>query len=424
MDLLSGYGSSSSDDENDRKGTSAAAAAAAVPAKQQELEAGAAYAAFAATKSDKETDASASSRKGRKILSLASVLPQHILDQLTKSQVQGDQLSDDDDNAGGDDNNASRVKTTTSATTTQLQAQQKGLSSFLSDLHNVAPTGAATSAQPALRQNPPLSTTQASSKKATLSNKRQRMGEAFLQSTTTTATVSSKNAVRDIHAEVVEVQHKTTAAATNTGVIGVTNKLKDPPPPAAATVPPSFVAAAPFLPAVAAPPHPHQEAPRPATDSAYPLPPETTAPPTTSSVDHRSSSRKRSRRELQRALRQGDLSALPDSNNDNEYGQIAMLQQQAPNAHVPAETYAPPLTSHGIRVAPTAMYDPHAGQAVVVGATTTEQTKGGGGRMLRGKNQIHQLMASAAQLELQRARAPTSSSSSSHRANAKTKYGW
>jgi hypothetical protein len=77
------------------------------------------------------------------------------------------------------------------------------------------------------------------------------------------------------------------------------------------------------------------------------------------------------------------------------------------------ETYAVP-SSGAVRVAPVRMYDPKAGTDVVQADVTGKQ---------RGKHQINQLLASAANLELQRARA-TGTGVKSKRADAKRKYGW
>jgi hypothetical protein len=133
-------------------------------------------------------------------------------------------------------------------------------------------------------------------------------------------------------------------------------------------------------------------------------------------VQETRASRKRSRKDLERVLRQGNLSAafdLPSSNTAGTTPPFVSLHQAHPEAYTPdPETYAVP--THGIRVAPTAMYDASAGTAVI------------GTNNSRGKNQIHQLLASAASLELQRARGlgTEKGKASSHRANAKTKYGW
>jgi hypothetical protein len=116
-------------------------------------------------------------------------------------------------------------------------------------------------------------------------------------------------------------------------------------------------------------------------------------------------SRKRSRKEMERALRHGNLDAVMDDS------QFVSLEQSQPDSYTPQpETYAVP--QYGIRVAATAMYDPSQGAAV------TGVKKG------RGKNQINHLMASAANLELQRARQGNSNIGKMHRANAKQKYGW
>ena len=89
---------------------------------------------------------------------------------------------------------------------------------------------------------------------------------------------------------------------------------------------------------------------------------------------------------------------------------------QQPQAYVPTDGAAAHVDTTGlVRMAATPMYDASQGQAVV--------GTGAGGR---GKNQINHLLASAANLELARARGMVAKpgGQNSHRANAKRKYGW
>jgi hypothetical protein len=120
-------------------------------------------------------------------------------------------------------------------------------------------------------------------------------------------------------------------------------------------------------------------------------------------------SRKRSRKDIERALRRGNLAAVDGAANLQE------MQQEDRSGYQPAEeTYAVPVD--GVRAVPTAMYDPSEGRAVT----------GYRGARARGRNQINQLMSAAADLELQRARglAAPSASAKAHRASAKRKYGF
>jgi hypothetical protein len=122
-----------------------------------------------------------------------------------------------------------------------------------------------------------------------------------------------------------------------------------------------------------------------------------------------SNSSKRSKRQLQKALRAGqfDAHALNDNNNVT----ITQMEQARPSAYVPQEeTYAVP--ANGVKVTTTQMYNPSAGTNVQADLN-----------LVKGKNQINHLMASAAQLELQQARG-AGSKANSQRAGAKRKYGW
>lgn len=348
MDLLGGYGSS--DDESTSSDVPPKANPSAAPPAATKVASKPAAPAFA---------------KGKKILSLSSVLPQHILERLTKSEVQGEMDSDDEDFA------KSKQATTKKPSSESRRGKDEGLSGLLSALHSAPTAGLIAKSVP----------------KAEV--KRESMGAAFLSSTTTTTTSKSKSTIRDIHVE--DVHSDDDESYVEEPV--VSRKRPAPAPPAPPVRRP--VSAAPRVaappPATAAPPvsEPYYQAP---VAAAAPLAPEAAAP-----------SRKRSRKDIERALRQGNLSAV----DDQVTTQIAQAQ---PNQYRPAEeTYAVP--QHGIKVAATAMYDPKAGAAVI--------GKGGG----RGKNQITHLMAAAANLELQRARNP-SQMGNTHRANAKQKYGW
>jgi hypothetical protein len=105
--------------------------------------------------------------------------------------------------------------------------------------------------------------------------------------------------------------------------------------------------------------------------------------------------------------------------DDREDGlQVQSMQQAQPDAYTPQEESYAAVAVHGVKVAPTAMYDPSDGQAVV--ETSIYGVK-------REMNQINQLMASAANLEQQRTQGiggTANQAGKTHRANAKSKYGW
>jgi hypothetical protein len=363
MDLLSGYGSSSDEEET---GTATATAAQVAENDSKVM--------TSSMRIQPETLTSKSQRKGRKILSLAAVLPQHIVDQLMKSQVQGD-----GDNSSDEEDEKRAATGTAKQAVTHSGARDQGISSLLSELSAARPsTGSVTTG----------------SKKKESTPQRERMGAAFLQKRS--VVVDAENEVRDIHRKEEEsyVQEPSTEQETSSTV---------PPPPTPAVS--SFRRAA--APSV------RIKNPAPVVTAAPVAPPQFSQqqqdelPP----PDDRAA-RKRSRREMERALRRGDFSAALQGNEH-----VASVDQAQPDAFTPEpETYAIP--QHGIKVVPTAMYDPSAGVATAVAP--------GAGKG-RGKNQIHHLMASAATLELQRARGLGPSGASAgkaHRANAKHKYGW
>lgn len=318
MDLLTGYGSSSDEDDNEdrvEKGNETKVTPA--EAKKQSV-----------------------NSKGKKVLALSAVLPQHILDRLTKN-----------DDFDSDDEGGVQRKEVPKKTTTKSGGKDEGLFSLLSELKSAKPA------------------------QATSSSSTTKMGAAFLSVTET----SVKGGVRNIHGEEAEV------------VVEAPARKMAPPVSAA--------------PRVSAAPPPRQrmvqEEPQqlpPSAVPAYQPHAEPTAPPS-----HQS--RKRSRKDIERELRQGNFDAVVDQSS------VVTIQQASPDSFIPQpETYAVP--QHGIKVATTAMYDPSQGAAV------------GGLNKGRGKNQINHLMASAASLELQRARQGNSNIGKVQRANAKQKYGW
>jgi len=118
--------------------------------------------------------------------------------------------------------------------------------------------------------------------------------------------------------------------------------------------------------------------------------------------------RKRSRQQMEKALRRGDLDAIAD--NEFEH-----LQQQAPDSYMlPQDQQHHQQQGHGIKVAPVAMYDTKQGQGVI----------GAAAGKARGKNQINYLMASAAAYEADQQVVTSAQKMKIYRTNAKQKYGW
>jgi hypothetical protein len=413
MDFLEGYGSSSDEEGKDPKQDETKAVSAAMLT-----------AVSAASSSPKPKPVTAATRRGKKIISLSAVLPQHILDQLTKAQVEGasDDSDDDDDGDDNDDKvnrkpnqlppaeSASASASASSAINSKSSnsAKDKGLSLLLSDLQ-AAPTQGFIGSKQKKTANP-----QTQSESDTKSVASEKMGAAFLSSTTTTSTTSvgepKQERVRDMHSH-----HSSSAETTNTRK-AAPSLPRVPAPRPAAPVRRPVVSAAPPVAAKAAPASQPPPAAYPVQQHQQQSYPDTTNTNTNTNTNTLQS-RKRSRKDLERALRQGNMDVVELDRDDGLT--VQSLQQAQPDAYTPAEASYAQAPAHGVKVAPTAMYDPSAGQAVV-GTSAAGSVK-------RGTNQINQLMASAANLEQQRTQGiggAANQAGKTHRANAKHKYGW
>ena len=306
----------------------------------------------------------AKARKGKKLLSLTAILPQHIADQLMKG---GDADGDDSEDEAPPKAVKQASKSTT-VTTTTTTSRDPGISSLLEDLQHSKPIVTST-------------------RKGLVGKKSSEpLGAAFLTTVTTTV-VDPNDEVRDIHNEPrVET-------------------VEDQPEEDEEDSKPSFkrVSLAPVPRRVKGPTPERDRDADFTTDSRFASAPSATSAVTVATqLDGTAAglpASKKSRQELERALRQGNFGALDSSRVEHLEQAIPSYQPQAPAA-------AP---THGIKVVPTAIYDPSAGGAVT-------------GR--RGKShQINQLLAQAASLEQARAQGQVKGPTS-HRANAKRKYGW
>lgn len=157
--------------------------------------------------------------------------------------------------------------------------------------------------------------------------------------------------------------------------------------------------------------HHHHQQQQHEKASVLPLPSTTTA---TTAVAAATAVPKKSRKEMERALRRGDIQSVWNDAN-------VQVQGVDPQSHAPvSSTTAASMdtTAPVLRNVMTHMYDPSTG-TTVGGASGI---KGGG------KNQINQLLAQAAHFERERAQQqhdnPQQSVAKLQRANAKRKYGW
>ena len=403
MDLLGGY--SSSDDDSD----------AGKPPKQIKTDAKpSSRSSLTAVAPQEEPSAN---KRGKKMISLAAVLPRHIFDQLTKSQVKGQGDDDDSDDDSDEERFALKRRQEAKAPTNTGLERDPELSSLLSELQSAPTAGFVASSflsKPKATQEP-LET----------------LGAAFVTATTRVERKSTKGqAVRNIHQDADTDMDAVMVEIVNKKVDGseseqATTTHRPTQSTVTSVAPNAIPLAAPRVfrpsaaPRVSAAPGWTEKSGAESSgvvSHAYPIGQETTGPiPYSDDADegfnkHNSNNpRKRSRKELERALRHGQLDAVE--------GDISV--QAETNLYNPsaASLSAAPPSEFGIRVAPTAMYDPS------IGGVAAGQARG------RGKNQINHVMAAAAQLEEHRRQqyqrdGSGAANGKTHRANAKQKYGW
>lgn len=417
------------------------------------------------------TSTAAQKKRGKKILSLHSVLPPHILEQLTKSQANGDDSSDDDDDDDWDaqnqntNNKKKQAKTNVNSNSNKKPAashhQDAGIASFLSALNSAKTTNKAAKAS-SYNTNASSSTAAVAMKKNEAPTS--QLGAAFLSVTSTTTTRTKKDG------------SSTATSNDNPGLLLNLPPASSPTGSDARQTPtgqgepssPSFyqplstsprtafhpfrttaanVSAAPPVPTVAsavasasassatttsirrpmnaaprydnrhrqpapaqAPPPMPMPAPTTAADISYHQSLPLAAPaadPAATAGNHRKNKRK-----LQKALRAGQLDQALGSSNNVDLN-VTQMDQAHPTEYVPQqETYSTP--ANGVQVVSTQMYNPKAGSDLQADAADLKA---------KGKNQINQLMQSAATFQLQQARGG-GAKVNNQRAGAKQKYGW
>ena len=393
MDLLGNY--SSSDDDDDSSSASERSKSPPTPiVKKSSLQPGTRPAAIpspkkpAAVKGNAKT---AGTRRGKKLISLHSVLPAHVLEQLTKSETAGsfEDSSDEEEETG---NSSSKAKSEAKGKA-KSASKDEGIASFLSALGSAKTNG------------------MLQSKKKIGAQDSGKLGAAFVSVTSTTTTRTKKDGTQSSTTVVNERSATPThQGESNTGSPSHYKPLSLSPRTAFHPFRTAGVAAAPPVPGqapsaaaaarIAAPPQPVAPAQPPTTTTAPAAFPDL-------DLDMQSGNSRSKKRQLQKALRAGNMDQVLAAG-----GNVTNVEQVDPTAFVPApETYAVP--QNGVRVVATQMYNPKVGGDVQVNA--------GSGRA-RGKNQINQLMASAANFELQQAR--SGQKTSNQRAGAKRKYGW
>ena len=373
MDLLGGYGSDDTTSSSDEDATPAAPPPSTVSPFQPPLS------AVASLKSSEPVESSRRTR-GKRLVSLHAVLPPYIFDQLTKDAATEGMDSDEEEEEAASQPTQDLKRHST------VIGKDEGLSSFLSELKSAPTTtfkGDGTAKKKPSSSGP--------------------LGRAFTTTQTVVVSRTKNEEVVDVHAKQSEpALHSNDSvsegdAQTTPKQSAYTSRPAAPQPLSSASVPrpdmSSHPIVSPRLPTMLT------EQPRQPSSQYQPEPDEEEP-----KIDPRLA-KKRSRKEMEKALRAGNLDAL--------HG-VATVEAEA-SVYVPQEETYRVVTSGITRVAPVGMYDPKAGSDVMqVGATGKQ----------RGKHQINALLASAASLELQRARAIGTSGGKSKRADAKRKYGW
>lgn len=387
MDLLGGYDSNSDSDSED-------IAPPKPPARRS------AHASKADVTNQKKKGAS--NRKGKKLLKLQAVLPDHIWNQLSNGNAQQDSDEEDEDGKKNNPKTKSKAKTPKGP---RLPGDNVDMTNLLDSLPKSKTGSTFLGGRSILGQDSNSTTIKAASAPSS------SLGSAFVTSTVETVRTkkSVPTAVRDIHSSKVN----TAVETVNEDGEEVADEQDETPKPRAMSLHPvaSSMPSVP-RPRMAAPPinNRARTAAR-AAASGYEQPAYPTLPiaqPHLQWQQHHptATNTKRSRkRQMEQMLRQGNLEGV--SSDVHLHGQDNVFE-------IPQDQQQASQQSHGIRVVPTSQYNPGAGAAAATVKISGKQ---------RGKNQMNALLASAASLEAQRARNPLPQQNI-HRSNAKRKYGW
>ena len=387
-------------------------------------------------------------KQNKRLLSLNAVLPSEIYERLTRSMQQQDSSSDDDDDeddgdnvqnnekvkgkGGVENNNRKKAsiafpnrnsKQNNDATKTNKKVQNKGIQSLLDDLKsNVASN----------KKEEHMKDSE---------EKEEKMGLAF----TNTLVTTMKKKKNDISNEVISIHDvkptKTSSIPVSTLMTPkstVPSSCFAPPLSKTSNVSPSYSNSAskqvsssnmiqrPMLkPGVSAAPLVSSES----SSSAIPMYPTYAQPQnnyaSVSSMTENNQKHdlqtKKSKRQMQQALRSGNFSELsPDLLTS-----IPNPTQSSSSSTVVLTT-GHQISSSKYNISNADIYDPKKGQMVsaVASGGSNGQLRG----KLRSKHQIHQLVQSARMLEANRRMQGSivigNSNASSRRADAKRKYGW
>ncbi|KAG7337566.1 hypothetical protein IV203_019821 [Nitzschia inconspicua] len=450
MDLLSGYDSNSDDSDGDSNQSPPNQSNIIPSTGKTIISAHVTNKSNNTTKPSTEMPSKKDKKRGKKILKLAAVLPEHIWNQLTgvaAATAEGEDTDDDEENNNTKDENDLATKQQQpppqqQKPNNQHQALTSDLQSFLQELsQSKASTAASILSSKAKEKNESTtilrvheeqeectinSDDHAAAAGATSCQDQQPLGFAFLSSTvqTTRRKRNSQNEdVQDIHAgsaTTTAITSKPSQASKGTDdpVRAKSNKLQSNEVPRPTASRSGLLRPAAPLTSHSAfydTNHHHhqqkqqQQAP-PATNN-HMLQSACTTP--ASAAGSNKASKKLSRkRQMEQLLRAGKIHEFEGDHDIDGEAHIYI----PPGAEAAA---GPSYQAHGVRVVPTTQYN--------VGAGTTVASTDISGRQ-RNKHQLNSLLASAASLEAHRMQNPhlgtASRSSSQHRASAKHKYGW
>lgn len=387
----------------------------------------------------RETNKSKDKKRGKKILKLAAVLPEHIWNQLTAGNVgDGDSDNEDEDpvaanretkmQSGKSMGNASKIEKPARRGNGSSNGKDTDLHNLLQELPKLK--SVVTTESSAVLDYDDINNADSSLQDDGGSSNPQResLGLAFLTSTveTTRRKRTSDHAVQDIHSPETTVTHtpppqtidSKTSSKASTSLPSQQHDL--PRPTASRTVPLGSAAPLPMSRAGAMAaassasrfqtPYTHDQ--QSTTTYAH-----SNVEPVRSSSGAASSvgggkKRMSRKRQMEQMLRDGKIHEFE---GDHELEGTA-------NVYIPSDyDSGPSYQGHGVRVVPTSSYNVSAGATVA----STEIS----GRQ-RNKHQLNSLLANAVSLEARRVqnahlgRSAGGGSGTSHRASAKRKYGW
>jgi hypothetical protein len=354
---------------------------------------------------------------GKRILSLAAVLPAHILEALTKHPGNEDDHSSSSDDDDGESVVPASQDPPVIATKPwpSAAASSTEFSSFLKELHKVGFANENDSNHGAQKNGSHVRGVTPLTVNADSEGKKSFGNDLVTHVTTTISRKnkdSSSHLVRDIHNE-----GALPAAMEETGTqAGLPSASAIPAPILAAPTRSIKIHAAPQVSMI-----------RRENNETIPTESSTTLSSSSASSSQDvpgqelpSDTRPWTRKQIEQTLRRNTGGTVNIESLWNETGLTQTQQGVDPNLYAPnALPRKAPAPPSGLRNVPTHLYDPS------TGTTVAHDPQSGGIGKGRGKNQINHLLAQAVRLERERAEQDqVTTGVKMHRANAKRKYGW